>query len=170
MKNNKTYLLLIIIVFLWNLLIILPPLLKTLLPGLSIFLYSVFNHICHQFDSRSLHIFGEKLGVCARCWGIYFGFFVGTLLYTPKNINNQSFSKYIFLVASIPILIDISLDISSIHESNLTTKVVSGFIFGSIVASKILITLNEAIIGLINKRRKKCTKNQTNLLRHFMAE
>lgn len=170
MRHRMIHISLILLIYFWNLLIILPPILKTEFPDISGFLYSFFGHICHQLDSRSIHILGGKLGVCSRCWGIYSGFLIGTLITTFINFKKTINTRNIIIIASIPILLDIALDTVIIHESNLITKVLSGFIFGLVISSAILFTLNEAIIELINKRVKKCTKNQTNSYQHFMVE
>lgn len=41
------------------------------------FAYLAFMPFCHQLMERSFDLFGAKLGVCARCLGIYLGIFLG---------------------------------------------------------------------------------------------
>ena len=36
--------------------------------------------ICHQQDARSLHVHGERMPVCARCFGLYAGGAAGALV------------------------------------------------------------------------------------------
>jgi uncharacterized membrane protein len=45
-----------------------------------------FSPICHQIPERSFFINGHPLAVCARCTGIYAGFFLGLLIYPFHKI------------------------------------------------------------------------------------
>lgn len=42
--------------------------------------YRAGAFVCHQQDSRSLHVSGVRMPVCARCFGLYAGAAVGALL------------------------------------------------------------------------------------------
>src|ERR1051326_86694 len=44
-------------------------------------IYYAFSPLCHQRSDRSFYLEGHKLGVCARCTGIYFGFALTLLAY-----------------------------------------------------------------------------------------
>jgi hypothetical protein len=49
--------------------------------GLSSAIYTFFSYICHQMPDRSLHLAGHQMGVCSRCFGVYFGLFAGVAIY-----------------------------------------------------------------------------------------
>lgn len=42
--------------------------------------YQAGAFVCHQQDSRSLHVGGVRMPVCSRCFGLYAGAAVGALL------------------------------------------------------------------------------------------
>jgi len=101
-------------------------------------MYEFFSRICHQLDSHSLHLFDAKFAVCARCTAIYYGFFVCVIIYplllrralpvaVAETIVNSP--RNLFL-SVLPILIDLGLSESGVHESTLATRVVTGAIFG----------------------------------------
>jgi uncharacterized membrane protein len=48
---------------------------------LAVIIRSAYGRVCHQIPERSIWIQGHPMAVCARCFGIYFGFFVGLLVY-----------------------------------------------------------------------------------------
>src|SRR3974377_1510416 len=68
---------------LWCALILLDPaaLLFPRLAPLRAVLYAFFSPLCHQIDSRSIHLLGAPLAVCGRCSSIYFAFLLGTIAY-----------------------------------------------------------------------------------------
>jgi len=59
------------------LLVSLPPL---VLPSMRTLLMAAFAPVCHQLPDRSFWIDGVQLAVCQRCYGIYTGLFLGSLL------------------------------------------------------------------------------------------
>src|ERR1041385_8256533 len=66
----------------WVVLIVGAPLAKAGgLISISSPLYHFFSFICHQIPERSLHIEGEQLAVCSRCFGVYFGLVLGFAVY-----------------------------------------------------------------------------------------
>ena len=44
-------------------------------------LYGLFEPICHQLPERCFLVAGEPLAVCARCLGLYCGFWLGLVLF-----------------------------------------------------------------------------------------
>lgn len=125
----------------WCEFILLPPIVATLeAPSTEIprLCYQFFSRICHQDDSRSVHIFGHQLAVCARCSSIYFGFFGGVLFATLLSLRETKRFSIWFRAILLPILIDVLLDSIGIHSSNFFTRITTGLIFG--VGSGIFLT------------------------------
>ena len=60
--------------------------------------YLIFSPFCHQISSRSFHLFGVQLAVCARCTGIYLGLLLGIIFFII-------FSPKISQLALVPILV-----------------------------------------------------------------
>ncbi|MBI4546493.1 MAG: DUF2085 domain-containing protein [Ignavibacteriae bacterium] len=133
MKASFPYIVLVCLAFIWCIAPVLPPMLAWhVSPAnpLSSQLYTWFSHICHQVDSRSLHLFGMKLSVCARCSGIYVGFFLGVVLspFLSRRVSLSAIKWW--ALALLPMLIDIALDVLGIHSSTIVTRVATGVVFG----------------------------------------
>jgi uncharacterized membrane protein len=156
--NKPIYLILLIALFAWCLLILLPALLvNTGDTGkfISEIDYKFFGHICHQFEGRSLHLGEHKMAVCARCSGIYFGFLIGVLFFPfLKKIKVKNI-KYPLVLISLPMIIDISLDFLSMHQSTLLTKSLTGLMFGFPSAILLYPSFEQAIAQLINQKERK---------------
>jgi len=154
MNKSAPYAALVGASFVWCLLILAPPYLG-LIEGhdgfASSLLYQFFSPVCHQFDSHSLHIFGTKLAVCARCFGIYAGFLAGTLIAPFLARKFPVRPLVLWTAAGLPMLIDVLLDLAGIHESTTGSRLATGSLFG-IIAGVILTPLFlEAISQFLNR-------------------
>lgn len=137
MKISLPYFLLVFIVALWCVLLFIPPLIahvESPSSDISQHLYKSFSPICHQYESRSLHLFDHKLAVCARCTGIYIGFFIGILLLLLIRIGLNYSTITLWIVALVPMLFDVILDGLQIHRATLLTRFVTGSFFGTVAA------------------------------------
>jgi uncharacterized membrane protein len=148
--NKRTYLVLLSLVTLWCGGIVLAPVLKTVLPSISGFLYLLYAPICHQIDARSLHVVGEKLGVCARCSSIYFGFLVSLCIYPfVRELSRPSLpTRHWIALALVPMIADVILTYAGIHASSLMTRAFTGVLFGSIMPFYMVPPLLEGIAEL----------------------
>ncbi len=129
--KRAPYFVLFTTVLIWCSLLFAPPLLSALeAPTLSHVAYRFFSRICHQYDARSLHVLGYPLAVCARCSAIYFGFLGGMLVAAlcPTR-ERRRFTLWLLLVL-LPVLIDVVLDGTGVHASNVFTRISTGLIFG----------------------------------------
>ena len=121
------------VAFVWLALIVLPPVLAgNGAENAASPLYSFFSHICHQLPERSFFIFGHKLAVCSRCFGVYFGLLAGLLTYPIwRSIDNIDPLPRLWLFASmVPIAIDWSLTIFGIWENTFVSRSITGLILG----------------------------------------
>ena len=78
---------------------------------------------CHQLGSRSFFLFGYQFPVCARCTGIYFGFFVAFLFCLPV-------SKVVIVAMLIPMIVDGTIQLSTRYQSNNGKRFLTGTLFG----------------------------------------
>jgi uncharacterized membrane protein len=147
MKLPLARVIVIIAVAGWCTGIILPPLavlgggaLRAIAPGV----YSFYSMICHQIDARSFHLFGIKFAVCARCTGIYAGFLAGAILslFGPKEHSRPDLW---WVVGLIPMVADVVLDITGLHQSSIFFRVTTGGFFGIVAALLIFPLLTEAL-------------------------
>lgn len=136
MKLSASYYVLLAGVLFWCVLIVVPPICLALggpAAPLGNLLYSNFSHICHQYDSHSLHFFGYELGVCGRCTAIYVGFLAGVLIW-PSTNRQRDRRPSLWIPAILPMLIDVLLDAFGISPSTMLTRVLTGGWFGIFAA------------------------------------
>jgi uncharacterized membrane protein len=150
-KPLLAYLVFLAGAFIWCMLILAAPLLTHAGGSVTAWgsvLYEGFHRICHQYDTRTLHIAGEPLGVCARCSGIYFTFLAGTLCYPLVRELRRPVvpSRGLLVVAVIPMLIDVGLGFAGLHEISTTTRLITGSVFGALIPFVILPVALGAVI------------------------
>ena len=70
--------------------------------------YLLFGIICHQKPERSYFVWGYQMPVCVRCFGIYLGIFIGTVIYPFfKGFSNVKIPKFKYLWFFLtPIIVD----------------------------------------------------------------
>ena len=143
----RTYLTLLLLVALWCAALLAAPLLQSWGSPVGGFFYEAFSKICHQMDQRSFHLAGLKLAVCARCSSIYFGFLLTLLgLSLLGPLEKLRVPRLLWLgCAILPMLLDVFLNDSGILFSTLTTRAVTGVIFGAILPFYIAPPLLEAV-------------------------
>ena len=152
----RIYILLACLVAFWCAGIIAAPLLKQAgLHGGADMVYSAYSRICHQADSRSFHVGGEKFGVCIRCSAIYFGFLAGLLLLPWSGaLNQRRIPKPMVLVAvMIPMVVDVLLNDIGLHFSTTMTRVITGLLFGGVMPWCIVPLFDEACSQLLTKKK-----------------
>jgi len=126
-------LILIVLAIAWCSLLFIPPLVAALeAPStqLSWLAYRFFSRICHQYPSRSLHVFGHPLAVCARCSAIYFGFLAGLFVAAFRSSAEPKRITVWLTFVLLPMLIDVILDGIGVHASTMFTRISTGLIFG----------------------------------------
>ncbi|MFW6159776.1 MAG: DUF2085 domain-containing protein, partial [Acidobacteriota bacterium] len=109
-------------------------------------IYAALSPTCHQEPSRSFTLWTFPLAVCARCLGIYGGFFLGTLSFPvfgdfkkPKIPIN-----WIFLLFSFPILLDTAGNFFHLWSTPSGFRFISGMIWGSILPIYFIPGVSEA--------------------------
>jgi len=122
-----------LIVLAWNLLIVLAPVGRANgFTGFSSPLYTFFSYICHKQPARSFFIEGEPFGVCSRCFGVYFGLFVGVVIYPLwRHIDEiEPLPRYWLFLACVPMAADWSLTFFGIWENTHLSRLITGLILG----------------------------------------
>jgi uncharacterized membrane protein len=140
----------LILVALWCSLILAAPFFQSLssqTQPVAAVLYRFFARICHQLDERSFHLNGEPWAVCIRCSAIYGGFLLGLLLVPVLrgvHAKNPPARRWL-LVAALPMVVDVSLNLAGIHESTSFTRGCTGLLLGGIAPFYIMPLLIESI-------------------------
>lgn len=96
-------------------------------------IYQTFHHLCHQLPERSFYAEGHPFAVCARCTGIYFGFFLAVFAYPlirSLSRTDTPAPKWLF-VAATPLLIDAGLTLFGIWENTHTSRLLTGALLGA---------------------------------------
>jgi uncharacterized membrane protein len=136
----------LLLVSFWALLILAAPIAKLSGAGaISSPLYGFFSYICHQMPERSLHVFGEQMGVCSRCFGVYLGLVLGVLLYPLwRGVDSiEPPARFWLFIALVPIGIDWSLTAFGIWENTQASRLITGLILGTACATFIIPALVE---------------------------
>jgi len=118
-------------------LIVAAPLLLALgHTALALPIYEAFSYLCHQLPERSLHLEGQKLAVCSRCTGLYFGFALSVLLYplarSLKRVDTPRLRW--LLLATVPVILDWSLTVLGLWENTHLSRFLTGALFSVVAA------------------------------------
>ncbi len=114
--------------------IILYPLLK-----------QFYSTVCHQMDYKSFELNGSHFLVCARCTGIYFGGLITSLIFLFLRAGIILKIKYLFIAAS-PMFVDVILYSSGVYPYSKVIALITGFLFGSVTAGIILLTVDNFLL------------------------
>ena len=149
MRNERRlifiYVLTLAGILIWLAAIILAPWLRSRSSGLSPYLYACFSPLCHQVPGRSFELFGFPLAVCARCLGIYVGFFGGMVLYPiRREFAGVRLPRTAFLLAvSAPIVFDTAANLLGLWGTPNLVRFFLGFLLGLILPFYFLTGLGE---------------------------
>lgn len=147
MKNRAVYLLTLCGSFILLGLIFLAPVLKSLSNPAGDMIYILFSPLCHQIPARSFIINDYPLAVCARCLGIYLGFFLGTLIYPMINgIRNREVPLRLYLILfTLPILIDTGANFIGMWYTPGWIRLILGILWGSILPFYFIAGINDLL-------------------------
>lgn len=110
----------------------------------------LFSFICHQLADRSLTINNSVMPLCARCTGIYSGFFISTLFQYARNRKvSQLPPLFITFSSIIAILLMILESIGERlywWESTNDARFLMGLILGSAISVLLLPLFNFYLI------------------------
>jgi len=105
--------------------------------------YLFFSPVCHQAPERSFAILGYSLAVCHRCSGIYFGFFLGSLIDLRWIHKSPRARRCWTLAAILPLVIDVLAPYSGIWTNTYLSRFATGFVFGILISSLLVRGLAE---------------------------
>jgi len=115
-----------------------------------------FTPICHQMESRSFHLAGHALPVCARCTGIYSGFMIGILTiilagrFWKVRHPTRSFLFFGLAISGLEAI----LSFLNVFSSTLLTRSITGAVLGIIIAFFVMAALNQIVDRPINHEVK----------------
>ena len=154
-QGIKVWAVTLAISFIWVFATVLAPLAKLGdVTALSSSLYTFFSYICHQIPDRSFHIGAEPVGVCSRCFGVYFGIFIGIAAYPIWRPIEEidPLPRFWLFLSLVPAGIDWALTVFGIWENTHLTRVVTGLILGFACATFIVPAMVEIVRNMRSKR------------------
>ena len=102
--------------------------------GAPMWLRLAFRMACHGIPRRCIELWGVPMPICARCVGLYAGFFTGLLLFRVLPPIQERFLKIVAVAAAIPLAIDGGTQLMLLRESTnplrLATGIAAGLAFG----------------------------------------
>ena len=153
----KIWLVLFFLSSVWVGLIVAAPLLMQAgFTALSADIYYAFGFICHQLPERSFHLHDDKLAVCARCFGVYTGVFLGLLFYPFfRSLDNiEPLPRVWLILALFPLAVDWGLTFFGIWENTHLTRFLTGALLGAACAVYILPALVEISLWFSKRHRQ----------------
>jgi len=103
---------------------------------LNILIEKIGFSVCHQLPAKSLNIGGIYLPICARCSGIYIGFFIAALILFIMFRKKESNLPPIYILVILCLFIfstvvDGILSYFGHFETNNNIRFITGFLCGS---------------------------------------
>jgi len=154
-KIRAVWLLIVCIAFALPALTVLAPVLREGgYDSISTYIYRGFGFLCHQLAERSFHLMSQPLAVCARCFGLYLGLFIGVIAFPfIQSVRNEKpLSRTLLFVSMIPMGIDWGLGALGIWENTHVSRFLTGLIAGTVCA--LFITSGAIEIIQIKARRE----------------
>lgn len=115
--------------------------------------YLLFSFVCHQKADRSFFAWGFQMPVCVRCFGIYLGIFIGSLIYPVfRKFDNTKIPKYKYLWFFLtPIFFDGICQTLNLYESPSLIRFLTGLISASALVFYALPLFNQIYFRIIKK-------------------
>ncbi len=93
-------------------------------------LQNAYSHVCHQQSHKLLGDSVYHSLVCARCIGIYFGFFLVSIISLIWKLPSEPRVKY-FLIAMLPMFADVILYSIGVYSYSKILALFTGLLLGS---------------------------------------
>jgi uncharacterized membrane protein len=103
--------------------------------AVSALIYLLFSSACHQIPERSFMLAGYPLAVCHRCFGIYLGLCLGSLLKIDTIHRSPSLRKFFVLAATAPLFLDFLLSCFGLWTNTAASRFSTGLLFGLMLSS-----------------------------------
>lgn len=102
--------------------------------GIRSIQHHLFSWLCHQDPERTIHFHDHPMAVCARCFGIYTGFFVGLLMLPVASFWLKYRFKHRLALLIIVIclhFVDVTGNYLGWWTNTFASRWILGFVFGT---------------------------------------
>jgi uncharacterized membrane protein len=95
-------------------------------------LRAAYHMVCHQIPERSVWLDGRPMAVCARCFGIYFGYLLGLIVYpfSGRLARVDNPRRIGLILALVPLGVDFIGGYTGLFHNSATSRVITGMIAG----------------------------------------
>ena len=128
-----------------------PILAKQALYSPSSVIYFLFSAVCHQMPERSFMFEGFPFAVCHRCFGIYLGLAIGSLIKFP--FHSYRTCRIWIAAASLPLIFDLAFPLTGLGNNVPVSRFLTGILFGVMLASISV----QGVLELIDKLPRRQT-------------
>ncbi len=117
-------------------------------------LYLFFSSACHQIPERCFNLSGHTLAVCHRCFGIYLGLFIGSLVAFEKfSVQRSPLLLRMWVVAAgTPLIFDTLLPFTGLWTNGSLSRFLTGLIFGAMLSSLLSQGIAESLSAFQRRR------------------
>lgn len=122
--------------------------------ALAFVVYQGLGGVCHQMPERAFWMAGHPLAVCARCFGIYAGFTLATLIYplvARRLTAGGTPRREWLLLALAPATIDFTLGITGLWANTHLSRALTGAWLGAWLAFYIV----PGVLEISRQRRRR---------------
>ena len=104
--------------------------------GFAFAVYGAGSVVCHQWPSRSFHLWASQLPVCARCTGIYVGGAIAAMVRVmgPTASNTGRRARLILVLALLPTAATLAFEWTTGQVPSNTVRALAGVPLGAAVA------------------------------------
>jgi uncharacterized membrane protein len=125
------------------------PAMRKWASGITLF----FSPLCHQESPRCWHMGENAMPVCARCLGIYLGFFFGTAaLSFLKKWKGVAPPRHWLIFMVLPTGIEFFLELLGLYDGSKILRTLTGATAGFIVPFYLYPALTEVLNGKKTRR------------------
>lgn len=92
----------------------------------------LFRPLCHTIESRSFHLGGVPMPICARCTGLYVGFLIGIGLFAAVGkLRESPIPSALVIALVLPLVIDGVTQALGLRTSGNELRFLTGVLAGS---------------------------------------
>ena len=105
--------------------------------------FDIYRNICHQLPERSFILAQKQLVLCARCSGVFMGFYTGLLTVFFSNKWHITSIKSFFIFSAIaPLIIDGTTQYLGLRNSTNELRFATGLLAGTVPTLCLLCIIN----------------------------
>lgn len=110
------------------------------------------SFLCHQLDSRSIHLGIYKVAICSRCFSFYLSMLMLCGFYRYRGFPQRGISVTFFVILTLPLVIDGVTQSIGFRISTNSLRITTGTLAGIATAAVLLPALREVFKNFNHQR------------------